>query len=651
MASNTDVAAAITTLRDTMVGMDQRMQALQAEMALVDQRLTTHEGIHDPYLQVIDGLRAQSAGQAGNAVRIQAVEDRITALTTQMSDSGLDERTASRVAAVESQLAAITGHQAHMAMQAGQARAQTVESIRAMGDSLAVLQNTMTKDYPTLFLGLQDRCTKVENEIVHMNSKLDNVISNMPTMQQWSELQNRINDFDLGTPVADKVTELENKITKIASKMGEERLRSMGGQTFSIEKCEAVKQLPVFDNGTKVSFERWASVIRTQVSKKEEWKGILQWAQDKGKEPLDHDDLEPDQDELGQELWALLDYKLEGEPWRYRRTMKEGHGLELWRRLHEEYDPRDNSEATVLKIQLNNLAKIKKASEVKTKIESLEFGIQKYNAMADEPMSQGEQHSMLSRITPLEFMKSQLLAGNDVSKYKSLRERLLLWAKGDKEHRKITTSSSTAGPMEVGHVGGSEDDVVSRVLKGMQDMHAQTQALLAAMVKGGGGGGGQRQPRQPQQDGGKGGPKGGPPSGGKGPMATLPDGRRIPVTKLRICRDFCKPEGCSRGKACSFPHVSGLPKALQEKAVSAQGLLLGSLGISTRAEEGVWKFDPAKEKEVLANLNSSPASAKPHGEVGGLGEQEEDEWNIEGMDRATLETILEGSGFGGPGHH
>ncbi len=81
--------------------------------------------------------------------------------------------------------------------------------------------------------------------------------------------------------------------------------------------------------------------------------------------------------------------------------MKEGHGLELWRRLHEEYDPRDNSEATVLKIQLNNFAKIKEASEVKTKIESLEFGIQKYNAMADEPMSQGEQHSMLSRITPL----------------------------------------------------------------------------------------------------------------------------------------------------------------------------------------------------------------------------------------------------------
>ena len=204
--------------------------------------------------------------------------------------------------------------------------------------------------------------------------------------------------------------------------------------------------------------------------------------------------------------------------------------------------------------------------------------------------------------------------------------------------------------MDVGHVGGSEDDVVSRVLTGMQDMQAQTNALLVAVGKGGGGGGRQRQPRQPQQDGGKGGPQGGAPSGGKGPMATLPDGRRITVAKLRICRDFCKPEECSRGKACSFPHVSGLPKALQEKAVSAQGLLLGSLGISTRAEEGVWKFDPAKEKEVLANLTSSPASAKPHGEVAGLGEQEEDEWDIEGMDRATLENILEGSGFGGPGH-
>ena len=180
-------------------------------------------------------------------------------------------------------------------------------------------------------------------------------------------------------------------------------------------------------------------------------------------------------------------------------------------------------------------------------------------------------------------------------------------------------------------------------------MQAQTIALLAAMVKGGGGGGGQKQPRQPQREGGKGGAKGGAPSGGKGPMATLPGGRRIPVTKLRICLGFFDPEGCSRGKACSFPHVSGLSKSLQERVVSAQGLLLGSLGISTKAGDGVWKFDPAKEREVLANLNSSsPTPAKPVGEVGGLGDEEGDEWNIEGIDKATLESIIAWTGFGRP---
>ena len=142
-----------------------------------------------------------------------------------------------------------------------------------------------------------------------------------------------------------------------------------------------------------------------------------------------------------------------------------------------------------------------------------------------------------------------------------------------------------------------------------------------------------------------------PPEAARDLWPPCPTGGAFQRRSCAFAETSASPKVAPGGKACSFPHVSGLPKALQEKAVSAQGLLLGSLGISTRAEEGVWKSDPAKEKEVLANLTSSPASAKPHGEVGGLGEQEEDEWDIEGMDRATLETILEGSGFGGPGHH
>ena len=128
--------------------------------------------------------------------------------------------------------------------------------------------------------------------------------------------------------------------------------------------------------------------------------GALLWAQSKGKTPIDADTLEPHQEELGKEIWALLDYKTEGDPWKYRRSIREGHGLEHWRRLHEEYDPRDTSEATVLKMQLNNLPRIKDAGEVPTRVEALEFGVSRYDTMAEEPMSQSEKHSMLSRITP-----------------------------------------------------------------------------------------------------------------------------------------------------------------------------------------------------------------------------------------------------------
>ena len=246
-------------------------------------------------------------------------------------------------------------------------------------------------------------------------------------------------------------------------------------------------------------------------------------------------------------------------------------------------------------------------------------------------------------------MKSQLLAGNDVSHYKALRERLMLWSKGDKEHRKLTSNSSAA--MDVGALAGDgdkSDAMVSKILQGMQDMQSQTNALLAAMVKGGGG---TRPPRQsPGDSSGKG--AGGKPSGstGKGPgtgtMVTMPDGRQMPQNRLRICRDFAKDGHCPRGKSCVYPHVSGLPKSLQEKACSNRGLLVASLG-SMESKDGLFHFDAAKEREVLAALSNAGTTPKAKAEVGGL-DPSEDDWHIEGIDQATVESIAKG--FGGLDH-
>ena len=70
--------------------------------------------------------------------------------------------------------------------------------------------------------------------------------------------------------------------------------------------------------------------------------------------------------------------------------------------------------------------------------------------------------------------------------------------------------------------------------------------------------------------------------------------------------------------------------------------MLASLG-SMDIKDGARQFDSSKEGEVLASLNAT----RPKPEVGGL-DAAMDEWRIEGMDEATLESMA--SGFGGPGN-
>ena len=129
-------------------------------------------------------------------------------------------------------------------------------------------------------------------------------------------------------------------------------------------------------------------------------------------------------------------------------------------------------------------------------------------------------------------------------------------------------------------------------------------------------------------------------------MVTLPNGNKIPFKRLRICRDFAA-GSCTRAK-CMFPHVTGLPASLQERALSKEGLTLCSLCIEPKGD-GVEQhhFDAAKEQQVLAGLET----AKESGTAGSIDADASGEWTIEGMDGAALQALLadaSGSPFGGP---
>ena len=653
-------------IRNALLTLEQRINTAVNQITTLDQRLTGHETVHDPYLATVDDLRN----------RVDNNEGRIAGLAAELNQSALTSRVLAleaasagnagnghldRIAILEGQVFSLASTQAQLALDVGRIRGDTrtsfqsvnqmladnkVETVRittTLSEALSIMQGTMTSEYPGLFTSLQTRATAIEKELIDINARFEGYVRSMPDAKFHIDLKAQADEHELGSALDDKMSRLEHNLSQIKQKIGDGSGLVSGSSGPGLEKREAIKQLQVFSNDGKVSFEKWTSVIKSEVVKNTEWKDTLKWAQAWGKQPISASELSPAASELGRELWALLGYKLDGDPWKYRRIIPDGHGLELWRRLCEEFDPRNTSEATVLKIALQNTAKMKDATEVKRVVDALEFGMQRYDAMASEPMSMGERHSLLIRVAPNEFVKAQLMAGQDLSEYSVLRDRLLTWARGDQEHRRLVSGGPT--PMEIGAVGGQAQPASQvaqgdNVLAEMRKMQAQTNALLAAMVKGGGG-------FRPK--GGKGGDKGndGKPSGppGKGPMVTLSTGKRFPQNKLRICRDYAKTGRCQREK-CDFPHVSGLPKALVDKATSAEGLLLGALG-DMPTKDGAHLFDANKTEAVLASLNSKPGVSSISPALDDPG------WSIEGLDQATLAEILKGgqeeqSPFAGP---
>ena len=118
MANPLDVATALTDIRTGMISMDQRMAILQGNITDLSNRLDTHENIHDPIIPVVQALRTQlttmgpqidnlNNGMTDQIARTAAVDNRLTALTTQMRDSGLTTDIAANMATLEARVSTL----------------------------------------------------------------------------------------------------------------------------------------------------------------------------------------------------------------------------------------------------------------------------------------------------------------------------------------------------------------------------------------------------------------------------------------------------------------------------------------------------------------------------------------------------------------
>ena len=109
MQAHTTSETRLNGLMHAQTASETRLATLQQNGVDVDGRLTSHEGVHDPHLVVIDAIR-QQVDNLGPQLTI--VDGRITSLTQEMNDCGLTQGTAARIGAVETQVTAVASNMA-----------------------------------------------------------------------------------------------------------------------------------------------------------------------------------------------------------------------------------------------------------------------------------------------------------------------------------------------------------------------------------------------------------------------------------------------------------------------------------------------------------------------------------------------------------
>ena len=177
---------------------------------------------------------------------------------------------------------------------------QSPDSIRIMRESITALQNTLNHDYAGLFIGLQDRCTAVENELKLGQHQIYSMQAG------YTNLKSQVDGIELGTKVEDKIAELEIQSRRILD-MIKGGSPTMNADGFNLQRPDAINALGTFDKkDEKMPFDRYMSNIKSQIDQVPEYDGVLKWAREQGQSPIDISDLTPVQKEIGAKIWSLF---------------------------------------------------------------------------------------------------------------------------------------------------------------------------------------------------------------------------------------------------------------------------------------------------------------------------------------------------------
>ena len=618
-----DLGAALRAVQTQQAALGTEMQRLQGEMGNIAQQLwesqqqSVHDGLahhnvepgaHEGRLTAIEGRLALSEGRLATLPNDIAERLDLQGLVATALEPRLNR-------AQEVLMSIVNALSGEMNQQLAEQRAVKQELSDAVAAQNARVQELGEYFQAQLLPGLQNA---VSPEVAARVSGLETAVGELT--QHLGETRVYLDQLGFNTPapppgighsqaqaVADhRIAVLEQKVTSL-----ELKLASDNGGGHSLGKDEPIKALEVFSGDGKkdtLTFEKVRAVFRDQVALRDRWKGALEFAE-QASETVDDTKTDEHWQRLSTELWSVLGYKLSGDAWAFRRTIREGNGLELWRALCYEYDRKTPGRAAAIKKALLAVDVMKGPDDVRKTIEMIEHGTQTHNKMGSLQIRDEEKHSFLIRTVPHEFMQQMLMNSIDINTYSSLKERLLLWSRGDKDWRLLAAAGSAhSTAMDLGAVSSDKAAVTPDPFttkdpwkEAVQPQGPPEQSPLAHAVmqkldeflgavgvgKGGQGGKGGKGdgkcfickgdhfvrycPQNPDRvsGGDKGGKAKGSPKGGKG------DGKGKGLNRRQgwgICNAFRKYGSCNK-PGCPYAHVK-VPAQLS----SCEGLVLQDLG-------------------------------------------------------------------------
>ena len=129
------------------------------------------------------------------------------------------------------------------------------------------------------------------------------------------------------------------------------------------------------------------------------------WAVKFGQQVIPKEQVPAEYSSFAAELWSLLGAKTTGTARGLRQGLVEGHGLEFWRKLYAEFQPRSAVRAAKIQVQLLTLTPVA-MSNLGRAIQKIDDKIMLHDSMATEPLHDTVRKTVYAKIAPPEVTPS-----------------------------------------------------------------------------------------------------------------------------------------------------------------------------------------------------------------------------------------------------